>query len=140
MKRVPLIFLAFFMAFVSTGFAKKKERKVAHVLVPFIPIFEERRPESNIVVQAHRGERYIIRREGEYWVEVYVPDKKTTGWLEIGLGEPKIEILTEEDKSYIIMQFVYLGLFLFLVALVIYLIRYYNEVKRKKALEKIQGQ
>jgi hypothetical protein len=139
MKHTTLIFLLIILLLLPIlGFAK--ERKVARVLEGFMPVLKERRPESEIVIQAHKGDQFPVRRVGEYWVEVFVPSEKTTGWLELGMENPKVEILTEADKTPIIMSIVYFLLFVIAVGLVIYLLRLYQEVKRKKALDNIGGQ
>lgn len=114
---------------------KPKERYIAIVKAPFLPVFRERRPESEILLQAKKGDRFVVAQVGEYWARVYVPPNDELGWLELGMETPKVEIVPESDKRRYYFLILNFGLALLALAIVIFMVRYTMEAKRKKALE-----
>jgi hypothetical protein len=138
MKTVFLIaFLALLMVLPGPTEAKKdKEVKmVAQVLAPFLPVYREKRPESEIITQVKKGDRLVVAMKGEYWARVYVPPNNELGWVELGMEEKKVDIVPESDKSYILMTFVFPILLLASIGVIIYLLRLYFSLKHKRALE-----
>lgn len=120
----------------------KKERQskmVALVVAPFLQVYREKKPESEIITQVKKGDRLVVAQVGEYWAHVYVPPNNELGWVELGMEEPKVKIIPEDDKSYMLKTFLFPILFLACVCIIIYLLRLYFNLKHKKALESIQA-
>ena len=97
LPRILLIMMALLVFAPNPLPAAQKEKKMAYVVAPFAPVLRERRPESELLVQAHKGEKFRVNKVGEYWVEVFVPPNNEKGWIELGLETPKVEIITESD-------------------------------------------
>ncbi|OGJ88001.1 MAG: hypothetical protein A2268_05075 [Candidatus Raymondbacteria bacterium RifOxyA12_full_50_37] len=117
----------------------KKVKKIVHVLAPFTPILEERRPESPIIVQAKKGDRFPLVQEGEYWAQVYIPEKDEVGWIEIGLETKKIEVLDSDSRLPFLRDILIFAIILGAIGIVVLIMRNYHEAKRKKALESVGG-
>jgi hypothetical protein len=112
-----------------------QEKLVAHVLVPFIPVYRERRPESEILIQAKKGDKFQVAQVGQYWARVFVPPNNEMGWIELGMASPKVEIIEATDKSPLIRTFIFPAILMaFIVALLTGLKAYQNN-RHKKALE-----
>lgn len=142
MKTALLLLVAAACLIPETASAEKLEKtdgkQYAYVLAPFIHVLKERRPESEIVGNAARGDKFLVKRVGEYWVEVYVPPKNETGWIELGMETPKVEIRTEAEGSPYSKSMAFGGIILLAVAAaVILLFRAFINARHKKALESI---
>ncbi len=112
-----------------------QEKLIAHVLIPFIPIYRERRPESEILVQAKKGDKFAVAQVGQYWARVFVPPNNEMGWIELGMSSPKVEIIESSDKSPLIRTFMFPAIIMaFLVALITGLKAYQNN-RHRRALE-----
>ena len=117
-------------------FAKDSDRQIAYIVAPFVPVLKDRRPESKVLVLANKGQQFFVKKVGEYWVQVYVPAPiNDTGWIELGLETPKVEIRTESDMSPF-MRGLLVGIVSLLVAsaAIFLVIRYLHELRHKKAL------
>jgi len=140
MKRAfLLILLALLVAFPEVSEAKKdkQSKMIALVVAPFLQVYREKRPESEIITQVKKGDRLVIAQVGEYWARVYVPPNNELGWVELGMEEPKVQIIPETDKSYLLNTFIFPLLLLASIAIIGYLLRLYLKLKNKKALENI---
>ncbi|MBL8026746.1 MAG: hypothetical protein JNL74_10070 [Fibrobacteres bacterium] len=112
-----------------------QEKLVAHVLVPFIPVYRERRPESEILIQAKKGDRFSVAQVGQYWARVFVPPNNEMGWIELGMASPKVEIIEETDKSPLLRTFIFPAIIMALIVALITGLRAYQNNRHKKALE-----
>jgi len=135
MKTALFSLLCLLVLLPDSTFARDVDRQVAYIVAPFVPVLKERRPESQVLVLANKGQRFFVKRVGEYWVEVYVPPANEVGWIELGLETPKVEIRTESDMSPF-MRGVLVGIvsLLVLTAAIFLIMRYLHEVRHKKAL------
>ncbi len=139
MKKALLFLLAFAFLFPDAAFAKiKRDRQMAYIVAPFVSVLKERRPESAILVMASKGDQFVVKRVGEYWVQVYVPPNNDTGWIELGMEKPKVEIVTESGITPFTRS-ILIGVpsLLLITLLSVLLVRFFSRLKHQKALAAI---
>jgi hypothetical protein len=144
MKTTLILLLALVFILPDGAFAANKNRKYAYVVVPFTHIYRERQPESEIVGSASRGDKFVVKRTGEYWVEVYVPPKNATtsktetGWLELGMETPKVEIREESDVTPQTRSTLFYGAITILIVVGIFLlVRLFIHARHKRVLDSL---
>ncbi len=132
-----LLSLLFVFPDMSMAKADKQPKMIALVVAPFMQVYRDKRPESEIITQVKKGDRLVVAQVGEYWAHVYVPPNNELGWIELGMEEPKVKIIPESDKSYLLTTFIFPILLLLSIGVIIYLLRLYFNLKHKRALENI---
>ena len=131
MKKLSIltVFVCFIIIIFSLNVSAAKSKKIkkhkvdsiVRVLAPVLPLLRERRIESEIIKNVRKGQEYPLKQTGENYIEVYIDSTKTeSGWLERGLEKPKIVVLAEGDKAYIVTQILFFLLFVFIIAGVIF--------------------
>lgn len=112
-----------------------QEKLIANVIVPFISIYRERRPESEIIVQAKQGDKFVVAQVGQYWARVFVPPNNEMGWIELGVNSQKVEILEANDKSPLIRTFIFPVILMAIIAALLVGLKAYQNSRNKRALE-----
>lgn len=148
MKKLSIlsVFICLFILIsaMNVSAAKRKRVKeikvdsIVRVLAPVLPLLKERRIESEIIKNVRKGQEYPLKRTGENYIEVYLDSTKTeSGWLELGLEKPKIVVLAEGDKSYILKQVIFFLIFVLLIGAIIAIVSFVNKKSQAKKLKEL---